>query len=94
LLKHRNPALVPFRLPAEQASPRGVSFVRETARRHPAGAATIEEAYDMPKPKSEDEELDEALEDSFPASDPPAQSQPTKKIGKSDAKRDTGDDED
>ena len=48
----------------------------------------------MPKPKSEDEELDEALEDSFPASDPPAQSQPTKKIGKSDAKRDTGDDED
>jgi hypothetical protein len=37
-----------------------------------------DETRQRPKPKKElDKELDDALEDSFPASDPPAPSQPT-----------------
>lgn len=37
----------------------------------------------MPKPKkpSTESDLDDALEQSFPASDPPSQSQPASKIG-------------
>lgn len=31
--------------------------------------------------RSDDDKLDEALEDSFPASDPPAQTEPTSKVG-------------
>ena len=33
------------------------------------------------KKQQQDEELDRALEDSFPASDPPAMTQPTKSVG-------------
>lgn len=32
-------------------------------------------------PEEDDADLDEALEQSFPASDPPPQTQPTKKVG-------------
>ncbi len=46
----------------------------------------------MPKPKTE-KEIDEALEDSFPASDPPSQSQPMKKVGKSVANEEPEDDD-
>jgi hypothetical protein len=32
------------------------------------------------KPQTQDEKLDEALKDSFPASDPPAMTEPVRKI--------------
>jgi hypothetical protein len=41
--------------------------------------------------KKTEQDLDEALEQSFPASDPPPQSQPTKKIGGDDHKTDDAD---
>ena len=31
--------------------------------------------------RSDDDKLDDALEDTFPASDPPAQTEPTSKVG-------------
>ena len=36
----------------------------------------------MHKPEDEDEKLDEALADTFPASDPPSQTDPNKRIGR------------
>ncbi len=38
-------------------------------------------------PQTQDDELDDALEQSFPASDPPAQTQPTHLGGKHKAKK-------
>ncbi len=35
-----------------------------------------------PTPESEDDKLDEALADTFPASDPPAQTDPNKRVGR------------
>lgn len=50
----------------------------------------------MPNPRKADDELEKALEDSFPASDPPAMSQPVKsgKGEKSVAIEDKDSDED
>ena len=36
----------------------------------------------MHKPEDEDAKLDEALADTFPASDPPSQTDPNKRIGR------------
>ena len=50
--------------------------------RDPARPPTEGPAARAPKPRlpSEDERLDEALADSFPASDPPASTNPTRKV--------------
>lgn len=47
---------------------------------------TLYMEIDMAKPGKQEAEqkLDDAVEDSFPASDPPAYTQPTKKIGATD----------
>jgi hypothetical protein len=46
-----------------------------------------EQLHEKAKRRHEERELDDALEDSFPASDPPAIVQPTKEEGNKAAKR-------
>jgi hypothetical protein len=39
--------------------------------------------------KTEEEKLDDALDDSFPASDPPSMTDPTKRVGTKTPKKDS-----
>lgn len=39
------------------------------------------ESGDKKTPQQDEQDLDDALDQSFPASDPPPQTQPTKKVG-------------
>lgn len=63
---------------------------RGTSRRRvyfsSGSGATLYMEIDMAKPGKQetDQKLDDAVEDSFPASDPPAYTQPTKKVGATD----------
>ena len=45
------------------------------------GLGPTKDAHKQHRPRSTEETLDEALEESFPASDPPAQSQPVVHVG-------------
>jgi hypothetical protein len=45
------------------------------------GLAPTRRAHKQHRPLSDDEALDEALEQSFPASDPPAQTEPVIHVG-------------
>jgi len=45
------------------------------------GLAPTKGAHKQDRPLSSDEALDEALEQSFPASDPPAQTEPVTHVG-------------
>jgi len=45
------------------------------------GLAPTKAAHKQDRPLSSDEALDEALEQSFPASDPPAQTEPVTHVG-------------
>ena len=45
------------------------------------GLAPTKRAHNQDRPLSSDEALDEALEQSFPASDPPAQTEPVTHVG-------------
>jgi len=48
--------------------------------------AKAEKAAKKKPPQTADEKLDDALEDTFPASDPPARTEPVTKVGGKDEK--------
>ena len=49
-------------------------------------ANRIEKTSKKDQPKTEDSKLDDALDDSFPASDPPSMTDPSKHVGRGKAK--------
>ena len=49
---------------------------KSASERKPAAGSRPDRHGDRPDPDSQEELLDEAIEESFPASDPPAPSQP------------------
>ena len=57
------------------------SSVKPTMARRGGGLGPTKDAHKQRGPRSAEETLDEALEESFPASDPPAGSQPIVHVG-------------
>jgi hypothetical protein len=66
---------VPIRYAVRIRKTRDEEIVQKTTPT-PAGGSS--------RPKSKDEKLDEALKESFPASDPPAMTDPARHIGTDD----------
>ena len=54
---------------------------KPNAAKRGGGLGPTKDAHKQNRPRSAEETLDEALEESFPASDPPARSQPVVHVG-------------